>query len=644
MPDPVIRILHFEDDTKDAELIRAALESGNFKCEFLSVDSREGYEDALSRGGFDLILSDYRIPGFDGLSALFMAQDRRPEIPFIFVSGTIGEELAIQTIQLGATDYVLKDKPARLTAAISRALQDVRTREERRRAEELLRQSEEQFRAMTENMADLVAVLDLQGKRLYNSPSYRNLLGDPDDLEGTNSFAAIHPEDRSRIEQIFSETVRSGQGQRTEYRMIAKDGTIHFIESQASVIRDEHGAPARLLVVSRDVSDRKVLEEQLLQAQKMEGIGTLAGGIAHDFNNILSIILGYASMLKKGGYEASQLPRSIDAIVTAAERGSTLVRQLLTFARKSDVVFSNVDVNRLIEDVVGMCTQTFPRTISFVTDLDPHVASIPADRNQLHQALLNLCVNARDAMPQGGSISVGTHAMNAHEIGSLAAGSQVEQYVCLSVTDTGTGMDEATKARIFEPFFTTKAEGKGTGLGLSIVYGVVKSHHALLDVKSELNRGTQFRLYFPLATTGTETSRSHDAVPEEVEGGKETILVVEDEDQISSLVTFMLESKGYHILLARDGIEGLEMFEKHLLEIDLVLTDVGLPRLDGWQMILRMKQLKPGLLAIVATGYSDQVSRSKMLEDGVKNVLQKPYAPNVLLQAVRKVLDGAPNH
>ncbi|MBM2841271.1 MAG: hybrid sensor histidine kinase/response regulator [Bacteroidetes bacterium] len=629
-----LRILHLEDDPNDAELVNATLSSEAIVFDMTCVDSREEYAAALNRGGFDLILSDFKIPSFDGFSALEIAKQYSPEIPFIFVSATIGEDRAIDAVQLGATDYVLKDRLARLGPAVRRALAETAEHEKRMEAERRLRESEEQFRLITENMADLVAVLDLEGKRLYNSPSYATLLGSPESLRGTDSFTEVHPDDRQRISKVFDETVRTGKGQRTEYRLSSKDNKVRFIESQGSVITDSNGNPANVIVVSRDVTDRKKLEAELLHAQKMESIGTLAGGIAHDFNNVLGIIIGYLSLINRKNVKPEDFARAVEAMTTAVQRGASLVRQLLTFARKTEVLYERMNVNATVEEVAKMCSQTFPKTIVFSTIPDLQIPAIIGDRNQLHQALLNLCVNARDAMPNGGALSITTSIVAGKDLRSAFPDAEYEQYIHVAVADTGTGMDEVTQAHIFEAFFTTKEIGKGTGLGLAMVYGVINSHKGHISVKSEIGHGTIFSLYFPVPPPGVTSLTFADAPAQEVAGGNETILFAEDEDTLVELVKTLLEAKGYRVLIARDGLQAVDLFKQHADEIALVITDIGLPKLNG------MKAIRPKITTIVATGYLDAKQRSEMLKAGAKDIVQKPFVPNLLLRKVREVLDS----
>ncbi len=402
---PVLRILHLEDDLRDGELVRTLLEGGGISAELLRVDSRDAFQSALTRDRFDLIISDFTLPAFDGKSALAMARELAPDTPFIFVSGTMGEDAAITSLRNGATDYVLKHRIDRFVPAVRRTLKEMEERKNRKNAEEQLRESEQMFRLIAENATDLIVVLDLDGRRVYNSPSYKSILGDPVDLRGTDSFREIHPEDRERIREVFRRTVETGIGERAEFRFIGKGGKIRAIESQGSLVRDEAGRPEKVVVVSRDVTERKKLEDELRQSQKMESLGTLAAGIAHDFNNILGIIMGHFSLLKKKIGDQPDIVQNSEAIFTAVDRGAALVRQIMTYARNTEAAFEPMVIDEVIRELLAMFTGTIPKTIAFDVELESPPTLILGDRTQLHQALLNLCVNARDAMPAGGRIT-----------------------------------------------------------------------------------------------------------------------------------------------------------------------------------------------------------------------------------------------
>jgi PAS domain S-box-containing protein len=761
-----IRILHLEDSPYDAELIQNLLEAAGISSTVVRVDNETNFLGELEKD-YDLILSDYSLPSFDGLAALSHAQQKAPDVPFVFISAAMGEERAIDSLKRGATDYVLKQRLSRLAHVVRRALQEKEERLRRRRveealqeseqklrsiietspdwiwetdaegritfsngaieaiigyppaalmgkpifsylhqddasafaaelpvfvrekrgwrgkllrwlhrngdyrwlesnalpifntpgdvvgfrgvdrditerirAEESLRLSEERFRLITENTKDLIALLTLDARRLYVSPSYGALLDNPDALVGTNAFTEIHPDDRTRIEEAFAKMVTTGKDLRAEYRLIDKRGIVRFIEAHGNIIRDRNGNPMNAVIVSRDVTERKQLEEQLLHVQKMESIGTLAGGIAHDFNNVLAILLGYASMLSKEPMQGESVVKAAQAMITAIQRGAGLVRQLLTFARKSEAAFEPVSLNAVAEEVVEMCKHTFRKTITITTQLAEDLPNIIADRNQLHQALLNLCVNARDAIQDAGTISLTSGIVDAESLGSRIQEPVSQRYVRLSITDTGSGMDAATRARIFEPFFTTKEKGRGTGLGLAMVYGVVKAHQGCIDVESEPGKGTTFHLYFPIPLPGSKSLVTETEPTEKAAGGGETILLAEDEPALLELVKAVLEERGYRVVPARDGVEALELFKKHVSSIDLVLTDLGLPKLSGWEAFLKMREIQPNVAAVVATGYVDPDQRSEMLTKGVRDFVDKPYAPHQLLKKIRAVLDG----
>ena len=389
---------------------------------------------------------------------------------------------------------------------------------------------------------------------------------------------------------------------------------------------------------------RKLLEQQLIQAQKMEGLATLAGGIAHDFNNILAIILGYASQLEARNSNPDQVTTAIRVIKEAVERGAGLVQQLLTSAQQSEARFSSVDLNALVRELEKMLRATFPKMIGFDVRLQSKFPLVTADRSQIHQVLLNLCVNARDAMPNGGFITIETLLVPGEEIAETFTGADAVSYACIRVTDNGSGMSDEVKEHIFEPFFTTKERAKGTGLGLSVVYGVVNNHRGFVDVRSELGVGTTFDVYLPVAETAEPAP--DDVPPVEAQPGRatQTIMVVEDEEMLRDLAVHILSGEGYNVLAAKDGMEAVEMFTKHRDEIGLVICDLGLPRLGGREVFLKMKESKASVRAIVASGYLEPAMRSEILKAGVLDTIQKPYDFNELVAKIRSVIGTAQSH
>jgi nitrogen-specific signal transduction histidine kinase len=401
----------------------------------------------------------------------------------------------------------------------------------------------------------------------------------------------------------------------------------------------EHKGKSAIQIIARDVTEKKKIQGHLLQTQKVESIGTLAGGIAHDFNNILGIILAYSSILERAGTDPKKFGDSIKAINSAVNRGAALVRQILTFARQSDIVVKPMSVPELAHEVVTMLKETFPKVIEFKEEFERGIPLIQADHTQIHQALLNLCVNARDAMPQGGTITITIHICPLEQVTQQFSRATFDRYICVSVSDTGTGMDEMTKRRIFDPFFTTKELGKGTGLGLSVVYGVIQSHYGFVHVESELGKGTTFHLYLPVPqefkSAGEERGRN-------ISGsiaGTETILFIEDEELLRTAVSSILEANGYTVHVAADGREAITVYKTHQNKIDLVVTDLGLPKKSGVDVFLLLKELNPTIKIILASGFIPLEQKSELLKAGANEFIQKPYVLTDVLQKIREVLD-----
>ena len=386
---------------------------------------------------------------------------------------------------------------------------------------------------------------------------------------------------------------------------------------------------------------RKRLEQQLMQAQKMEGLGTLAGGIAHDFNNILAIILGYTARLDAWRTNPEQIAPALKVIKEAVERGAALVQQLLTSARQTEARFASLDLNALVREIEQMLCATFSKMINFETRLQSNLPLITADRSQIHQVLLNLCVNARDAMPHGGTITLETSLATGAEVSEYFTGAETASYACVRVRDTGEGMSRQVKAHIFEPFFTTKERGKGTGLGLSVVYGVINNHRGFVHVDSEMGVGTTFNIYLPVEHSLAQNGNGQPAKPPQKSAAAQTILLVEDEEMLRDLGVMILQEEGYRVLSAKDGVEALEIFAAHVDEVGLVICDLGLPRLGGRDVFMKMKESKPGVRAIVASGYLEPTLRSEILRAGVIDTIQKPYDFREMLEKIRSIIGAA---
>ena len=621
----------------DAELVKAMLKRERVNCTIRRVETREAFQTELERGRFDLIISDFGLPSYDGLSALESARQKCPDIPFIFVSGTMGEEAAVNSLKEGAADYVLKERLSRLPASVQRAMRDARDRAERRRIEEELERRNELFRQITENVDDLIVVLDLEGKRLFNSPSYRSLLGDPEALIGTDAFAEVHPEDRERIKHLFQETVTTGVGRRTEYRFLLNNGIIRFIESQGSVIRDAEGKVSQVVVVSRDVTERKQIEAQLLRAQRMENIGALAGGIAHDLNNVLGPILMVGELLRDE-LASEESKKMLDTATASAQRGAEMVKQILSFARGVGGERGVIQVGHLVKEIDKLAKDTFPKLIRIQTKVAKQLRPVMGDATQLHQVLLNLCVNARDAMPEGGVLAIEAdntvlHGKTTRMQEQPASGA----YVVLAVSDTGTGIPTELLDRIFEPFFTTKEQGKGTGLGLSTVMSIVKNHGGFLEVSSQVGKGTAFKIYLPASTT-TEAQPAQGTTPEPQMGQGEQILLVEDELAILEITKETLETFNYRVLTAADGVEAVTLYRQRKGEISIVVTDLMMPIMDGPALIRALRQIDPQVKVIAVSGLGSVAKLTEAENLNVQAFLTKPYTTNKLLTALHEVL------
>ncbi len=522
---------------------------------------------------------------------------------------------------------------------------------ERKQADKALLDSEKKFRTLFEESKDGIFLSTPDGKLLDVNPAGIQLFEYPSKGEILQQDIAkdlyYNPEDRETFKNTLSE---QGYVVDLEYQIKTKSGERKIVLESASAVKDDGGNVVAYRGYIRDITERKKLEDQLRQAQKMESIGTLAGGIAHDFNNLLGIILGYASLLEDDKLNRQKTLQSIDTIKKAAERGANLVRQLLTFARKSEAWFESVNANETIKELVKMLNQTFPKTINISVQLDEHLPSIVADAGQLHQALLNLCVNSRDAILDRhkdttgtGQLVMSTSLLSKPDMLYKFPEATSEEYVMISVHDSGMGMNEETRARIFEPFYTTKELGKGTGLGLSVVYGVINNHRGFINVESEPGQGTAFYLYFPIKKREIAHAQIPSIEEKKISRNNETILVVEDEEMLLDLVKSLLEDRGYNVMTARDGQEGLDKYTTHHKQIACILTDMGLPKLGGWEMFLKMKEVNPDVKAILASGYCDPKIRSEMMNEGAKDFIQKPYVTEIVLNRIREVIDNVPS-
>jgi PAS domain S-box-containing protein len=633
-----IRVLHLEDTPLDAELLDLGLRQAGMDWEIVRVESRNDFVAALDRGGFDVIVSDYRLPAYDGLQALQEARTRRPEVPFVFFTGNLGEARAIEALRSGATDYVLKDGPVeRLVPAVQRAVREAQERQARALAEETLKEREAGFHLLFESNPHPMWVFDRETLRFLEvNAAATQAYGYSRDEFLSMGIVDIHaPEDAAAVREAVG-TVLQGVRRFAPWRHRVKDGRQITVDVVAHDL--EFRGRAGRLVVAHDITEQKELEAQLLQSQKMEAVGRLAGGVAHDFNNLLGVIIGFGERLLRRLPSAER--REIGEVLKAAEHAAALTRQLLAFSRRQVLQPRVLDLNSVVGELDAMLRRIIGEDVHLVTVLRSGLGSVKADPGQVQQVIMNLAVNARDAMPKGGSLTIETDNVELDQsYSSTHHAVRPGHYVMLAVTDTGTGMDAATQARIFEPFFTTKEPGKGTGLGLATVFGIVKQSGGNIWVYSEPQRGTTFKVYLP-RLDGIAPEASTRAAAPEAARGSETVLLVEDADSLRELGREILEEHGYRVLEARSGVEALQVLGRHAGSLELVLTDLVMPGMSGVELAGQIKAQRPATKVLYMSGYTDDaLGHHGVLEAGMAFV-EKPFTIDGLLRKVREVLDS----
>jgi two-component system, cell cycle sensor histidine kinase and response regulator CckA len=511
---------------------------------------------------------------------------------------------------------------------------------ERKKAEQALQESELRFRSLYENTTIGLYRTTPDGKIFMANPALVKMLGFQSFQELAERNLKKDNYEPSYQRNYFLELIeRDGVVHDLQAKWIQKDGKTLSVLENARAIRDVQGNTLYYDGSVEDITERTLLEEQMRQMQKLESLGTLAGGIAHDFNNILNIILGYSSLLEMRKNQPQKFTESIVAITQAIERGTALVRQIMTFARKAETTFAPVDMHELIRELISMLEQTFPKVITFNAQLNDSLPILHADHSQLHQVFLNLCINARDAMPQGGNITIKAKVQNRVYVRERFPTADQPQYLCIDVADTGEGMDEITRTRIFDPFFTTKKHGKGTGLGLAVVHGIIQAHNGFIDVESMPRQGTVFHLHLPIPTMTKESRQSQNVAETPVPRGTETILLVEDEEPLLDMFSTILEFHGYAILKAGDGKQAIELYQQNQREIDLVVTDMGLPEVTGKDEFKELKKINPNVKVILASGFLEPETKTELLNAGAKSFIQKPYNAKAILRIIREVLD-----
>ena len=770
-----LRVLIIEDSEDDTLLIMHELKRGGYDPKYERVETAGAMNDALNQQEWDIIISDHSMPHFNSLNALDVLKKRGLDLPFFLVSGTIDEEMAVSAMKAGVHDYIMKDNLKRLIPAIARELRDEVVRQDRKRKEEALRESEKRYRQVIENATEIIYSLNTKGNFTYGNPAGLKVTGfSLEELRQFNYQDLIVPEHRERITSIYIKQFRERQAttylefpffnksgetiwfsqnsslvieggkvvgfhiiarditkrkkmeeklwksearfqelfdeapvgyheydvqgritsvNRTELEMLGytpeemtgqpvwkfileenlshqtvldkltgglppdrglertylrKDGTTFPALIEDRIIRNSEGAIIGIRSTIQDITERKRAEEekekmqaQLIQAQKMESIGTLAGGVAHDFNNLLTTIQGYAQLAMMSLKESDPFYENFKEIQQASVRAAKLTRQLLLFSRQQPMDLHSITLNETVDNLMKMLKRLIGEDITVQTDLDPNLWMNMADPGNMEQVIMNLVVNARDAMPEGKKITIKTENVDIDEgYCEIYKYAHPGKFVCLSVEDTGVGMDKEFIQHIFEPFFTTKVPGKGTGLGLSVVYGIVKQHEGWINVYSEPGRGSVFKVYLPASSMVAKDEAKEEVISiQDCHGKGERILLVEDDDRIRQFAKKVLFESGYVGFVAANAEEALNIFGKEKGDFHLVFSDVVLPEKSGLQLVDQLLFRKPELKVLLTSGYTDQKSQWPVIREKGYRFIQKPYGLTDLLRTVREVIE-----
>jgi len=606
-----LQLLHAEDEPNDALLCQLQLEEAGLAIQADVVAEREQFVEALRSKHYDIVLTDYKLPGWSGMEVLRILQTDGRDIPCILVTGSVGEEIAAKCIKQGANDYILKDRPARLPFAITSALQEKSEREKRKEAE----RSRNRLASIVESSPDAIIGASEQGLIVNWNPGAESLFGySAEEVYGWP------------LARLFADFLLSQDGaiQRYETKGSRKTGEVMDLAVTIAPIWNSDGTKAGSSAIVRDVTEAKRQQAELLTTQKLEAIGALAGGVAHDFNNLLTVINGYARMLqRKGGGD----PAKLDAILQAGERGQRLTKQLLLFSRKQITQLKPLNLNALVLGFLDMLRPLIGADIELKTSLEEDLLPILADSGQMEQVLMNLVVNARDAMPEGGTITITTR--------NLPDAETEFGLVTMAVSDTGMGMSAEVQARIFEPFFTTKEAGKGTGLGLSTSFGIIARCNGKVKVHSELGRGTTFTIHLPACARANSESEELSAQAEAAAAaGCGTILLAEDDPTVRGFVLAVLQDRGYQVLAAENGAKALEICSTYKGHIDALVTDVVMPEMNGRTLAEKARLVRPNLRVLFVSGYVDRGLRDEDISRGGNVFLEKPFSGEALLKIV----------
>lgn len=757
-----LRLLIVDDTPQDAELILACLKSVGYVLSFDVVPSPEQFQERIEQEDYDLIICDHNLRTWTGLDALEMLHRSQKDIPFVVVTGTLGDEAAAGYIKLGAADYILKHRLNLLPLAVGHVLKEKSHRDEEKRLHEHILSSKREWESTFDSVQDAVLIVDNQGhiqrcnralseilgiplselvgrpghevlstlveapsgsphapwrtkltlhrhdfaepslERIYDVSTtplrnnegaalgsiyvlrdvseqhrteqdlhrsvdrYRSLViataqvvwstnpaGEViEDLPLWREFTGksagetlgrgwlngIHPEDRERALQAWSNAVKNHSSYGAQFRVLRSDGEYRDLLARGVPVLEDDGSVREWVGTCTDVTDQRRLEEQFRQAQKMEAMGKLAGGIAHDFNNILGVIIGYSDLLLSSMHPVEEARRKVEQIKKAGQRAASLTLQLLAFSRKQVLAPKILDLNTVVREISKMLLRLIGEHIELATNLSPTLYNVRADPTQIEQVLINLAVNARDSMPKGGKLTIETLNVELDQLHGRQFNVDVEpgSYVLLSVSDTGVGMDKKIQARVFEPFFTTKKRGEGTGLGLATVYGIVKQSGGYIWIYSEVGKGTTVKVYLPRIKETVTEDKSEEGPPLPLGSG--TILLVEDEESLREISHKLLESMGYTVIEAANGADAIRTAGQCADQIQLLVTDVVMPGMSGRELAELLVANHPKMRVLYVSGYTDDVIlHYSTLEHGVA-FLQKPVTRDTFAKKIQEAL------
>jgi PAS domain S-box-containing protein len=640
-----IRVLVIDDNDDDALLIVTHLRRGGVELTYECVQTIGAVSEALTARPPDIVICDYNLPGFSVEEALKLLQDSGLDVSFILISGAVGEETAAAVMKAGAHDFILKDRLSRLVPAVQREFRDVQVRRQRRRAEAALRDSEERFRLLAEHAQDIIFRYRLfpEPGFEYISPAVTALTGcRPEDLYASPAlmFSMMEPEDREALEASW----RAPDPPPLIVRWRPRDGRIAWTEQRVVAVRDDKGQVVAVEGIMRDVTsqiladqEHERLDRELRQTERLDSLGRLAGGVAHDFNNLLAVIMAYASEVTSSLGADHPCRPDLQKISQAAERAAALTRQLLIFSTLEPSQLETLNLNRIVTDIENLLSRTIGEDIEFLTHLQADLYPVTIDRSKIEQVIMNMIMNSRDAMPGGGRLCIETANLGPDDCPFPGADGE-RKLVCLTVTDTGSGMLPEVAQRAFEPFFTTKGPGGGTGLGLATSYGVVKEAGGEISLRSEPGNGTTLTVLLPAAAK--EINRTHVADQAPPGGEGQVILVAEDDSAVREVVTRMLTRANYRVIAAPTAEDALEILTSTAAHIDALLTDVIMPGMSGPQLAERIKGTTAHhkLPVLLMSGYTAGSFSSGSAAASDLPLIRKPFDTATLLKHLAEIL------